>query len=288
MRQTYYQFLAIIIAITFFIQSSQEIYSQETLSADTPLIEVNGKIIKFGSAIIAFSKLQQRNMNFDKNTIFSQIVQQLVNEELLSQKIDKENKLTLLALEHEKRSAKAAQMVSKILKNFPNDELVKSAYQNLANDFKGSLEYNASHILVKEEDQATAIRKDISNGKNFEVLAKEHSIGPTGKNGGNLDWFDLGSMVPEFSTALMVLSDGDISQPVQTKFGWHLIKLNKTREKKIPEFQEIKAQLVQNLRQKKINDYLNSLTENSEISFVGKDINPNEITNIKLLETLDE
>ena len=288
MRQTYYQFLAIIIAITFFIQSSQEIYSQETLSADTPLIEVNGKIIKFGSAIIAFSKLQQRNMNFDKNTIFSQIVQQLVNEELLSQKIDKENKLTLLALEHEKRSAKAAQMVSKILKNFPNDELVKSAYQNLANDFKGSLEYNASHILVKEEDQATAIRKDISNGKNFEALAKEHSIGPTGKNGGNLDWFDLGSMVPEFSTALMVLSEGDISQPVQTKFGWHLIKLNKTREKKIPEFQEIKAQLVQNLRQKKINDYLKSLTENSEISFVGKNINPNEITNIKLLETLDE
>ena len=288
MKQTYYQFLAIIIAITFFIQSSQEIYSQEALSADTPFIEVNGKIIKFGSAIIAFSKLQQRNMNFDKNTIFSQIVQQLVNEELLSQKIDKENKLTLLALEHEKRSAKAAQMVSKILKNFPNDELVKSAYQNLTNEFKGSLEYNASHILVKEEGQAKTIRKDISNGKNFEALAKEHSIGPSGKNGGNLNWFDLGSMVPEFSTALMVLSEGDISQPVQTKFGWHLIKLNKTREKKIPEFQEIKAQLVQNLRQKKINDYLKSLTENSEISFVGKNINPNEITNIKLLETLDE
>ena len=288
MKQTYYQFLATVIAITFFMQSSQEIYSQEALSADTPFIEVNGKIIKFGSAIIAFSKIQQRNVNFDKNTIFSQIVQQLVNEELLSQKIDKENKLTLLALEHEKRSAKAAQMVSKILKNFPNDELVKSAYQNLTNEFKGSLEYNASHILVKEEGQAKTIRKDISNGKNFEALAKEHSIGPSGKNGGNLNWFDLGSMVPEFSTALMVLSEGDISQPVQTKFGWHLIKLNKTREKKIPEFQEIKTQLVQNLRQKKINDYLKSLTENSEISFVGKNINPNEITNIKLLETLDE
>ena len=288
MKQTYYQFLATIIAITFFIQSSQEIYSQEALSADTPFIEVNGKIIKFGSAIIAFSKIQQRNVNFDQNTIFSQIVQQLVNEELLSQKIDKENKLTLLALEHEKRSAKAAQMVSKILKNFPNDELVKSAYQNLTNEFKGSLEYNASHILVKEEGQAKTIRKDISNGKNFEALAKEHSIGPTGKNGGNLNWFDLSSMVPEFSTALMVLSEGDISQPVQTKFGWHLIKLNKTREKKIPEFKEIKAQLVQNLRQKKINDYLNSLNENSKINFVGKDINPNEITNTKLLETLDE
>ena len=288
MKQTYYQLLAIIIAITFFIQSSQEIYSQETLSADTPFIEVNGKIIKFGSAIIAFSKIQQRNVKFDENTIFSQIVQQLVNEELLSQKIDKENKLTLLALEHEKRSAKAAQMVSKILKNFPNNELVNSAYQNLISELKGSLEYNASHILVKEEDQAITIRKDIYNGKNFEALAKEYSVGPTGKNGGNLNWFDLASMVPEFSTALMVLSEGDVSQPVQTEFGWHLIKLNKTREKKVPELKEIEAQLRQNLRQKKINDYLKSLTENSEINFVGKNINPNEVANTQLLEKLDD
>ena len=288
MKHIYYQFLATIIAITFFIQSSQKIYSQEALSADTPFIEVNGKIIKFGSAIIAFSKLQQRNVNFDESTIFSQIVQQLVNEELLSQKIDKENKLTLLALEHEKRSAKAAQMVSKILKNFPNDELVNSAYKNLIDELKGSLEYNASHILVKDEDQAKTIRKDIDNGKNFEALAKEHSIGPTGKNGGNLNWFDLASMVPEFSTALIVLSEGDVSQPVQTKYGWHLIKLNETREKKIPEFKKIEAQLRQNLRQKKINDYLKSLTENSEINFVGKNINPNEITNIQLLEKLDD
>ena len=288
MKHIYYQFLATTIAITFFIQSSQKIYSQEALSADTPFIEVNGKIIKFGSAIIAFSKIQQRNVKFDENTIFSQIVQQLVNEELLSQKIDKENKLTLLALEHEKRSAKAAQMVSKILKNFPNDELVNSAYQNLINEFKGSLEYNASHILVKEEDQAKTIRKDIYNGKNFEALAKEYSVGPTGKNGGNLNWFDLASMVPEFSTALMVLSEGDVSQPVQTEFGWHLIKLNKTREKKVPELKEIEAQLRQNLRQKKINDYLKSLTENSEINFVGKNINPNEVANTQLLEKLDD
>ena len=288
MKQTYYQFLATVIAITFFMQSSQEIYSQEALSADTPFIEVNGKVIKFGSAIIAFSKLQQRNVNFDEKTIFSQIVQQLVNEELLSQKIDKENKLTSLALEHEKRSAKAAQMVSKILKNFPNDELVNDAYQNIVNEFKGSLEYNAAHILVKDEDKAKSILKDFKSGKNFEDLAKEHSIGPTGKNGGNLNWFDLSSMVPEFSTALMVLSEGDVSQPVKTKFGWHIIKLKKTREKKIPELKEIKSQLVQNLRQKKINDYLNSLTKNSEVNFLGKNINPNEITNLQLLERLDD
>ena len=288
MKQKYYQSITLILVIIFFIQSSQRIYSQESLSADTPFIEVNGKIIKFGSAIIAFSKIRQSNRDFDQKTVFSQIVQQLVNEELLSQKIDKENQLTLLALEHEKRSAKAAQMVSKILKNFPNDELLNSAYQNLTEQLKNALEYNASHILVKEEDQAKTILADLKNGKAFEEMAKEHSIGPTGKNGGKLDWFDLNNMVPEFSTALMVLSEGDISQPVKTKFGWHLIKLNKTREKQLPELKDVKSQLIQNLRQKKINDYLNSLAENSQIEFVGKDIEPNEIANTKLLESLDD
>ena len=92
-------------------------------------------------------------------------------------------------------------------------------------------------------------------------------------------------MVPEFSTALMVLSEGDISQPVKTEFGWHLIKLNKTREKG-SRSERSKTQLVQNLRQRKINDYLKSLTENSKINFLGKDISPNEITNLQLLESL--
>ena len=129
---------------------------------------------------------------------------------------------------------------------------------------------------------------EIQKGKDFNELAKEHSVGPTGKNGGNLNWFDLSTMVPEFSTALMVLSEGDVSQPVKTNFGWHLIKLNKTREKKIPELKDVKDQVIQNLRQKKINDYLTSLTENAEINFLGKNINPNQIANIKLLEKLDE
>ena len=288
MKEKYRKYASLILTTIFFVQLTQTTYAQESLSADTPFIEVNGKTIKFGSAIIAFSKIRQNNIKFDEKTIFSQIIQQLVNEELLSQKIEKENKLTLLALEHEERSAKAAQMVSKILKNFPNDELVASAYKNLTNQFKGSLEYNASHILVKEEDQAKTILKDLEEGKEFEILAKEHSIGPTGKNGGNLNWFDLSTMVPEFSTALMVLSEGDISQPVKTEFGWHLIKLNKTREKQIPELKEVRDQLVQNLRQKKINDYLSSLSKNSKINFLGKDINPNEINNLQLLEKLDD
>ena len=80
MKQTHYKLITLILVMIFFIQSSQKIYSQETLSAETPFIEVNGKIVKFGSAIIAFSKIRQNNRKFDQKTVFSQIVQQLVNE----------------------------------------------------------------------------------------------------------------------------------------------------------------------------------------------------------------
>ncbi len=269
------------------IQFPSIVVSQEKLSANTPLIEVNGKTVKLGSAIIAFTKLREANREIDEKTIFTQIIQQLINEELLSQAAKKENGLTKLSIEHETRSAKAAQMVSKVLKNFPPESLVKTVYEDIKKNSLNNLEYNASHILLNSEDEAKAVLEKL-NDDNFEEMAKKNSIGPSKKNGGNLNWFDLNKMVPEFSTAVMVLEEGKISQPVKTQFGWHIIKLNKTRTKKIPELNEISNQIANELRQKKLNEYLETLAKSAKIDFVGKDINPNEITNFRLLEKIDK
>jgi len=265
-----------------------KVVSQEKLSANTPLIVVNGKTIKLGSAIIAFTKIRQRNQKIDEKTIFSQIIQQLINEELLSQRVEKQNELTKLSLEHEARSAKAAQMVSKVINNFPTKSLIEAAYKDLKKNAENSLEYNASHILLKTENEAVEILKKIKEDMSFEELAKANSIGPSGKNGGALNWFDLNSMVPEFSTAVMVLEEGKVSQPVKTKFGWHVIKLNNTRTKKFPEFSEISSKIANNLRQKKLNEFLETLSKAAKIEFVGKNISPDEIANLGLLEKLDE
>ncbi len=269
------------------IQFPFKVLSQEKLSANTPLIVVNGKSVKLGSAIIAFTKIRERNREIDEKTIFSQIIQQLINEELLAQNLKKENELTKLSIEHETRSAKAAQMVSKVLKNFPSENLVRTVYEDIKKNTLNNLEYNASHILLKSEKEAKEVLEKL-NDNNFEEMAKKNSIGPSKENGGNLDWFDLSKMVPEFSTAVMVLEEGKISQPVKTQFGWHIIKLNKTRAKKMPEFNEISKQLANQLRQKKLNEYLETLAKNANIDFVGKDINPNEITNFSLLEKIDK
>jgi len=85
---------------------------------------------------------------------------------------------------------------------------------------------NASHILVKTEEEANVVYYDVTHGKSFEEVAKLKSLCPSKKDGGSLGWFGRGQMVREFETAAFSLGKGQISRPVKTQFGWHIIKIN--------------------------------------------------------------
>ena len=85
---------------------------------------------------------------------------------------------------------------------------------------------HASHILVKTEPEANVVLYDVTHGKLFEDVAKEKSICPSAKKGGDLGWFTKGRMVKEFEQAAFALKKGEISKPVKTQFGWHIIKVN--------------------------------------------------------------
>lgn len=87
----------------------------------------------------------------------------------------------------------------------------------------------AQHILVKTEQEANSILYDLKNGKSFEEVAKEKSLCPSGKKGGDLGWFGNGMMVKEFETAAFALKPGELSKPVKTQFGWHIIKVVEVR-----------------------------------------------------------
>jgi len=84
---------------------------------------------------------------------------------------------------------------------------------------------HAKHILVKTEDEANSILFDLKHGKDFDEIAKEKSICPSGKKGGDLGWFGRGMMVKEFETAAFSMKPGELSKPVKTQFGWHVIKV---------------------------------------------------------------
>jgi peptidyl-prolyl cis-trans isomerase C len=138
-------------------------------------------------------------------------------------------------------------------KNPVNDADAKAEYDKIKAANAGT-EYRARHILVEKEDEAKSLLAQIKNGGNFEELAKKHSKDPgSGANGGDLDYASASSYVPEFSQAMVALKKGEVTPaPVKSQFGWHIIRLEDTREAQFPSFDEVKGQLVQRMQQQRV------------------------------------
>jgi peptidyl-prolyl cis-trans isomerase C len=132
----------------------------------------------------------------------------------------------------------------------------------------GDTEYRARHILVEKEDEANKLLAQIKRGTKFEELAKKSSKDTgSAKNGGDLDFAKPDAYVPEFSKAMVALKKGEVSAPVKSQFGYHIIKLEDTREAKFPEFAEVKPQVVQRLEQQKMTQFQESLRKAAKTDF---------------------
>jgi peptidyl-prolyl cis-trans isomerase C len=130
-------------------------------------------------------------------------------------------------------------------------------------------EYRARHILVEKEDEAKALIAQIKGGAKFEDLAKKNSKDPgSGANGGDLDFASPGSYVPEFSQAMVKLAKGEMtSEPVKSQFGYHIIKLEETREAKFPPLEEVKPQIQQRLGQMKMAKFRDEIRAKSKTDY---------------------
>jgi peptidyl-prolyl cis-trans isomerase C len=124
------------------------------------------------------------------------------------------------------------------------------------------LQYKASHILVETQSAANDLIGELDDGADFAELAKEHSTGPSGPNGGDLGWFSPNQMVAPFSAAVEALEDGAYtSDPVQTQFGWHVIKRVESREAEPPTLDSVRDVIKQQIEQRKLQEYLGQLRE---------------------------
>lgn len=124
------------------------------------------------------------------------------------------------------------------------------------------LQYKASHILVESQAAANDLIAELDDGADFAELAKENSTGPSGPNGGDLGWFSPNQMVPPFSAAVEQLDDGAYtSEPVQTQFGWHVIKRMESRESEPPTLDSVRDVIKQQIEQQKLQEYLTQLRE---------------------------
>lgn len=138
-------------------------------------------------------------------------------------------------------------------KNKVSDADVKAEYDKYKAQ-AGGAEFHARHILVEKEEEAVALIKEIKAGGKFDELAKKHSKDQgSGANGGDLDWANPNSYVPEFAQALSALKKGEMTEkPVKTQYGFHIIKLEDTREAQFPSLEEVKPRIEQALAQQKL------------------------------------
>ncbi len=146
------------------------------------------------------------------------------------------------------------------------DADVKAEYDKFA-AANGGKEYRARHILVEKEDEAKAIIVSLKKGGKFDEIAKKQSKDPgSGANGGDLDWANAASYVPEFSSALIKLKKGQTTEtPVKSQFGWHVIRLDDVREAQLPKLEEVKPQIMQQLQQQKLAKFQEDLRGKAKI-----------------------
>jgi peptidyl-prolyl cis-trans isomerase C len=151
-------------------------------------------------------------------------------------------------------------------KNPVSDAEVKAEYDKFV-AASGGREYKARHVLVEKEDEAKAIIASLKKGGKFEDIAKKQSKDPgSGANGGDLDWAPSSAYVKEFSDAMTKLAKGKYTEtPVKSQFGWHVIRVDDVREAKLPTLDQVRPQVKQQLEEKKLAEYQDSLRKKAKI-----------------------
>lgn len=143
---------------------------------------------------------------------------------------------------------------------------LKKEYDAVVAANKDEREVHARHILVQSEAEAKDVRKKLDEGKAFEAVAREYSKdAASAKNGGDLGYFTRDAMVKEFADAAYGMKKGEISAPVKTGFGWHIIKVEDSRKLPAPAFADVKDQLRTRLQEKRLNDYVSGLVKSADV-----------------------
>src|SRR5579864_6952550 len=145
------------------------------------------------------------------------------------------------------------------------EEAMKKVYDEAAKQIAGEQEVHARHILVETEEDAKAIEAGLKKGPDFAELAKSKSKDPGASDGGDLGFFTKDQMVPEFANVAFSLEPGKISDPVKTQFGWHVIKVEEKRNRKAPDFEQVKPQIETYVTRKAQAEYVAKLRESAKV-----------------------
>ena len=244
------------------------------------ILEVNGQKVPSTEAIEAWKSLFPEGAapefeGFDEQ-VRQNVLRGLVSERLLYKEAEKKGITKREEIQRRLRNLEKQMMIQTYIEelssSFINDKALKKAYAQYASKAKGEEEVRARHILLKTKEEAEAIKAKLDAGRDFAKLAKTASSDKgSALRGGDLDYFTKDKMVKPFADAAFDLKPGEISKPVQSDFGWHVIKAEDRRPLKVRSFNEMQEQLKAELRKKGVERHVDQLMNAADVTYFSPD-----------------
>lgn len=249
---------------------------QEAKPADYTILEVDGEKISYSEVAAVWKELFPSGSTPEFSTFEEDIRQnvlrgiaseKLLHKQAVASGVDKSEDVQK-RLETLKRQLLIQTFIEQKADSLVTEDALKKAYEEHKTSMKGKEELRARHILVDSEEKAKDIAAKLKKGEDFAKLAREQSLDKaSGARGGDLDYFTPDKMVAPFSEAVVKLKKGEMSAPVKTDFGWHIIKLEDRRPLAVPSFEEMKEQLKADIRRKAVERYVVGLMEGANIKY---------------------
>ena len=263
LRKMVSSILAFLLFSTIFLKASQ--------AQNIPIVaNVNNEDISLETMIHAMNELPPEIQSQPFMSYYEDLLERVIDIKLFAQegkkmKLDEEPSVRA-AIDFVIEKVLMQAFLSKYVQENIKEENLKASYNNFIADETSREEIKASHILMDTESEAIDVINMLNDGDDFAELAKNKSTGPSGPSGGDLGWFKRGQMVPPFEKAAFSLNKNEISQrPVQTQFGWHVIKIFDKRIPEAPSYENMKSKLIQDLERKIVSKKIQDLRNDALI-----------------------
>ena len=259
--------------------------AQDT-TAETVVAKVNGVEITLGHMIAAREALPEQYKSLPNETLFSGILDQLIQQTALEQTVaDKLKLANQLQLDNARRDYLSNVALTDVVVGAVTDEALQAAYDERFKDYAPQKEFSAAHILVDAEEKSNELNAKLDGGADFAELAKANSTDTgSGANGGDLGWFGIGQMVKPFEDAVVAAEIGKVAGPIKSDFGWHLILVKETRIAEKPTLEEMREELASELQNRAIDAHIKSVTEAAAVERLAEGIDPALLSDTALLD----
>ena len=254
-------------------------------TADTVVATVNGVQITLGHMIALRETLPPEYQQLPDDVLFKGIYNQLIQQEVLAQSVGELGPRATATIDNDKRGLVSGIAIEGIVAEAVTDAALQKAYDDRFKDAAPQTEYNAAHILVATQEEADAIKAELAGGADFAELAKAKSTDTgSGANGGDLGWFGLGMMVKPFEDAVIAAKVGEVTGPIQTDFGFHLILVKETRVAEKPTLDQLRDELAAEVENAAINAKIEELTKGATVTRDGEGLDPALLKNSALID----